>query len=78
MIIKIENLNGNIVCLPGNQFFLQADDGRDLFALTLSESGELLISAGMICKHNNEMLDTSLSIIPKSSNSIIISRDKYV
>ena len=54
-----------------------AEDERPLYTIQLKKDGSIEVSAIMVCKHNDEMLDTKITIEPKSSNSINIKRSLY-
>jgi hypothetical protein len=54
-----------------------AEDGRDLYSLRLLEDGTLEVSVSGHVKHGDKILDTTLSIKPKASNLIEISRPVY-
>jgi len=69
----LENVDGSnsIVHFSSNRIEILADDDRPMFILEL-EDNALTVSRMTFCKHNDKMLDTSLSIIPMAENSVKI------
>jgi hypothetical protein len=59
------------------EFQIVGDDDRTLYDIRVFKDGSIEIAASSHTKHNNIMLDTNLTIIPKGSNRIVISRPEY-
>lgn len=54
------------------------DDGRPLFTIKQLECGGIEVSStGFTVKHNDEILDSGLSVMPRASNVMVVSRVKY-
>ena len=77
MEIRYEDANGfDGQQIPSGVLDIMADDGSVLFSLHLKD-GALEITTGSVCKHENQILDTGLTITPNYANSVTISRKKY-
>jgi hypothetical protein len=54
------------------------DNGLAAFSIRMKGNG-IEISAGLgVCKLNNELLDSSVSVKPQSSNNVIVERIPYL
>jgi hypothetical protein len=62
--------------MPSGTLDIIADDGRTLFSLRLKD-GALEVSAGGVCKHDGQLLNEALTIAPRYSNLVTISRVPY-
>ena len=63
--------------LPSGGVVVIADDGQELFSVTLQKDGSIHVSASNPCKHGGVLLDDRLDIRPVASNAINISRPPY-
>jgi hypothetical protein len=54
-----------------------SDDGRVLYSLRLLPGGVLAVSCGGFCKHEDVVLGDALSIAPRYSNLVNVSRGPY-
>jgi len=62
--------------LPSNELQILADDGNTLFEISMVDGG-IEIDSGLVCKHENKILDTGLRIIPRASNVFRVKRPEY-
>jgi hypothetical protein len=57
-----------------NKLEIVADDHRPLFRIKLVENG-IEVTAGSACKHNHNILDNALTILPHARNQIVVKRE---
>lgn len=78
--IKVRNCYGKVneVVEFDDAISIVGDDGRSIFDISINEDGALDVRTGMTCKHNDKILDMSLSIKPNASNVVKIVRDEYI
>jgi len=63
--------------IPSGSIDILADDGRQLFSINELQGGSLEINTSMVCKHKDKLLDTRITIEPKATNCLILSRKEY-
>lgn len=56
---------------------VMADDGRVLYYISMTNDGELEVSTGAAAKFDGKVKDTTLTILPKGSNRILLTRPDY-
>jgi len=54
-----------------------ADDGRTLFSIRMVDKRTIEVTAGLVCKQDNALIDDVFQIRPVSVNRIQIRRDLY-
>lgn len=57
---------------------IMGDDGRPLFSISQNDDGSIEVRASGFTKHSGVMLSEALSIAPRVSNVVVISRQPYV
>ena len=65
-----------VVEMPSGTVEIVADDGRELFSISLTERG-IEVSVNGCIKHGDELLDSNFKIKPRASNLIEITREPY-
>jgi len=63
--------------MPSGGVEILADDGETLICVSFGRDGEIDISSGGSCKHRGVVLDKTLIIIPRATNSIVLKREAY-
>lgn len=71
------NGEDEVIEMQGDTIRILADDGWALFSITLTDEGEIIVSASSSCKHKGVLLDSGITITPKAGNSIVVSRPKF-
>lgn len=73
-------LNGEdeIIEFPSGGMSILGDDEKELFSVSLNDAGQLEISTNVFCKYNGVIMDTGISVRPRSSNHLRVERDVYV
>lgn len=69
--------NKKIIKLNTDEIDIIADDGKTLYSIQLKKDGSLNIGTVGFCKQDGKILDTTLNMMAKASNTIIIFRNTY-
>lgn len=79
MKIKQTYLNEGekVIEIEHDSLCIMADDGRELFTISLEKDGSIEVCAASVVKHNDTILDNLLSINPRASNTITVFRREY-
>lgn len=79
MQIKLSDPLNNVTQAQtsGEVIEILASDGRPLYHLRMRPGSGLEISASMVCKDGEDMLDTALQVRPLSANAVEVSRVPY-
>lgn len=56
---------------------IMAEDGRVLYYISMTDDGELEVSTGAAAMFNGKIKDTTLTILPKANNRILLTRPNY-
>lgn len=73
-----ENIGGNATVHEFEDTIqIMADDGNWLVGIRLTEHGVELTTALGCCKHNGEMLDSDLVVIPRGCGTVQVNRLPY-
>lgn len=65
-----------VIKMPSGGIDIVADDGRPLFSISI-DGNELHVDGGMVCKHEEVILDNRFIIKPVAANCVKVIKVPY-